>query len=114
MTDEMTEPETRLHPRKQFNCRARLSVGDKASLDARTLDISLGGICLLAPEPVGFGQYGVVKFEVAIADAPRQFTAVARSVYSVPSGEAGFKVGFQFVQLDAANTALVNDLMAQP
>jgi c-di-GMP-binding flagellar brake protein YcgR len=111
MSDELGEFEHRIHPRREFDCHARLAVGDRASLDARTVDISLGGICLMVPEAVPFGQFGVVKFEVEIGGELRAFSAVVRAVYGIPRAGDGYKIGFQFAQLDPANAALIQALV---
>lgn len=112
MSDEMAELEHRIHPRRDFDCRAKLSVGEKASIDVRTIDISLGGVCLMVPEAIPFGQFGVVKFEVQIGAEMQAFSGVARAVYGIPRAGEGYKIGFQFVQLDPANTALIQALLA--
>ena len=65
-------------------------------------------------ERVDFGEFCVVKCDVAIAGAARQFGAVAKAVYCAAAGTEGFRVGFQFVRLDESNTALLNEIMNQP
>jgi c-di-GMP-binding flagellar brake protein YcgR len=109
---EMTEPEGRVYPRKPFSCVAKVAVGERPPLDGSGVDISLGGVCLLLPEFVDFGQFCVVKFEVLIGGSAKQFSAVAKSVYCARAAE-GFRVGFQFFRLDESNTALLNQVLSQ-
>lgn len=111
MSDELTEHDHRMHPRREFSCRAKLAVGDKASLDAQTVDISLGGLCLMVPEAVPFGEFGVVKFDVRIAGEEHAFSAVIRAVYGIPRPGDGYKIGFQFAQLTPASEALIQALV---
>ncbi|MGZ5001218.1 MAG: PilZ domain-containing protein [Methylomonas sp.] len=114
MTD-MIEPEGRVYPRKKpFHCKAKVAIGEKAPLDASGVDVSMGGVCLLTSEHVEFGQFCVVKFEVAIDGVTRQFSSVSKSIYCAAAGTDGFRVGFQFSGLDQANTALLNEIMSQP
>ncbi len=66
---------------------------------------------MMVPEPIASGVSCVVAFEVPGEEGKmRQVTAIARTVYSISSGPAGFRIGLQFVQMDATNTAIINEL----
>lgn len=75
----------------------------------RTVDISTSGICLLLEGPLVAGESCVVAFEAPVNGTVRKVMVSAKAVYSIYSGE-GFRIGFQFVQLDAANTSIINQL----
>ncbi|MBI1892287.1 MAG: PilZ domain-containing protein [Burkholderiales bacterium] len=110
MTD-MTELDLRLYPRAVFRCRARLSVEDKPPINAWTVDISMDGISIMLAEPIELGQYCVVKFETAISGSPRQFSAIAKSVYCVCSCTGQYRIGFQFYGINPAQAAIINELL---
>ncbi|MBI1892188.1 MAG: PilZ domain-containing protein [Burkholderiales bacterium] len=112
MSDTL-DNEVRMHPRKQLSVVAKVAVGEKAPLDARGVDVSLGGVCLLLPESIAFGEFCVVKFEVDVGGSTRQFSGVAKSVYSAGNSANGFRTGFQFFRLDEANTSLLADFINQ-
>jgi c-di-GMP-binding flagellar brake protein YcgR len=110
MTDDMIEVDLRISPRKVFRCRAKLALDGKPSIDAWTIDISPGGMSLMLAEPTDPGQYCVIRFETTINGVPRSFSAIARSVYSVCSFTGQYRIGFQFVQLSAANAAMIDEM----
>ena len=107
---EMVETETRLHPRTPFRCRAKLAIGEKPALDVVTADISPDGISLMIDQPIDPGQYCVIKFEVTVNGAARQFSSIGKSIYCVPGGRNVSRIGFQFLELNATNAAIIKAL----
>lgn len=107
---EMTEVDLRIYPRRLLHCFAKLAVIDKPPLDALTVDIPLDGMSLMLVEPIESGQYCVIKFEVAINEDVRLFSAIARSIYCLSSDTCQYRVGFQFRNLSTANVAIINAL----
>lgn len=78
---------------------------------ARTLDISLGGVSLMLGEQLRPGQECTVGFEAPVSGKTVRVMGLAKVVYSILSGNDGFRVGLQFVKLDAANSKSVAELM---
>jgi len=109
---EISEPEARVYPRKAFSCPAKLVVGEQAPLDVETIDISLGGACLLVSRQVNYGEFCVIRFNTEINGTTRAFTAVAKAVYGSAIGNGSFRIGFQFFRVDDANIAIVQALVA--
>jgi len=77
----------------------------------RTVDISLGGVCLLVPEQLPVGQTCHVGFEAPLNGKLVRVIATAKIAYSILSGTDGFRTGVQFLQLDAANNKTLAELM---
>jgi hypothetical protein len=107
----MTKAETRTYPRKVLRGQARVALPGAPAMRAKTLDISLGGVCLLVPEQLAPGQTCNVGFEAPLNGQTVRVFAVAKVIYSILSGTEGFRTGLQFVQLDAANNKLLAELM---
>lgn len=76
----------------------------------RTVDISISGICIMLDAPLAAGESCVIAFEVPLNGTIRKLMVSAKSVYSIFGGE-GFRTGLQFVQLDAANTSIINEIV---
>lgn len=103
--------ETRVYPRKILRAHARIALRGQAPLRARTIDISLGGLCLFVPEQLPVGQLCDVGFETSLNGKTVRVIGAARVIYCILSGTDGFRTGVQFVQLDAANNKTLAELM---
>jgi c-di-GMP-binding flagellar brake protein YcgR len=103
--------ETRIYPRKILRCQARIALLGMPALRARTVDISLGGICMLVPEQLPVGQACNVGFEAPLNGKLVRVTGLAKIAYSILSGTDGFRTGVQFTQLDALNNKTLAELM---
>ena len=70
----------------------------------QTLDVSQGGMCLLAGRPIGPGTRGAVAFTVPLGDGPAPVSASLKVVYSSYLATGQFKIGTIFTDLgdDAA------------
>jgi hypothetical protein len=107
----MAEPDIRIAPRKVLRCRAKVMIsGGRPPLNGRTVDISTSGICIMLEAPLQAGESCVISFEAPVKGTIRKVMVSANAVYSIYSGEA-FRTGFQFVQLDAASTSIINELV---
>ena len=85
--------------------------GAPAPLRARTIDISLGGICVFVAEQLPVGLTCNVGFEAPLNGSMVRVTAVAKVIYSILRGTDGFRTGLRFVQIDAANNKTLAELM---
>lgn len=107
----MAEPDTRIAPRKVLRCRAKVMLnGGRPPMIGRTVDISISGICLMLEAPLTAGQSCVIAFEAPVNGTMRKVMVSAKAVYSI-CGNEGFRIGLQFVQLDAANTSIINQIV---
>jgi hypothetical protein len=103
--------ETRVAPRKVLRCRAKVMLdGGRPPMMGRTIDISISGICLMLESPLVAGESCVIAFEAPVNGTMRRIMVSAKTVYSIYSSD-GFRIGLQFVQLDAANTSIINQIV---
>jgi len=99
----------REHERVNVNWRARIVVGPNQFLDAKVINASVGGVCLLGDHPYRQG----TSLQVALAIPTPQdrtrihFTEVqAKVAYQVMNNHS-FKIGLQFTAVDDATVKLI-------
>ena len=105
------KPETRNYPRKVLRGQARIALPGMPATRAKTLDVSLGGICLLVPEQLPTGRIFNVGFEAPLNGNMVRVFAAGKVIYSILAGTEGFRTGLQFTEIDAANNKLLAELM---
>jgi len=106
-----TKSETRNYPRKVLRGQARVALPGMPAMRARTLDVSLGGICLIVPEQLPPGRFVNVGFEAPLNGSMIRIFAAGKVIYSILAGTEGFRTGLQFTEIDAANNKLLAELM---
>lgn len=74
---------------------------------ARTLDVGTDGLSLLLDNPVPAGATGTVYFEIFHDGKLKPITARSKVQYCILSN-AGFKVGFQFINLELASVTILS------
>lgn len=105
------ESDTRIAPRKVLRCRAKVMLDrGRPPMMGKTVDISVSGICIMLEGSLATGESCVISFEAPVKGTMRKVMASAKAVYSICSGDS-FRTGFQFVQLDAANTSIINEIV---
>ncbi|MFM9917016.1 MAG: PilZ domain-containing protein [Rhizobacter sp.] len=99
----------RQHERRYLRGVATVVLSPKDSFEVRTLDISAGGMAIVAAANPRPGT--TFSIQVSLPLRPKGFTAIEARVqvmHSIlASDEQGFKVGLQFVSLDAPTAAAV-------
>jgi hypothetical protein len=104
MADEtFKDPNRRAFARTVMRQPATLRYGD-TSVPVQTLDVSQGGMCLMAGRPIGPGTRGTVALTVPLSDGPAPVSASLKVVYSSYLSAGQFKIGTVFTELgdDAA------------
>lgn len=97
-----SESDARTSPRKTLRCHAKVAVPGSAPINARTVDISMGGVCVFVPEQLPVGQACMIAFEATtVTGKVRAVATAAKVAYSILSGTDGFRTGLQFTRLDA-------------
>ena len=66
---------------------------------------------MMLPEQLRAGQQYSIAFDPQINGKACRIVASAKVVYCILSGSDGFRVGFQFLQLDAENNKTLAELM---
>ncbi|HAT29894.1 MAG TPA: PilZ domain-containing protein [Janthinobacterium sp.] len=77
---------------------------------ARTMDISAAGVAAMVADPVKVGQRGRITFEMYIDGKSHLIEASVSVTYCI-LGHDGFKVGFQFSNLDPAAVSAITKYM---
>jgi c-di-GMP-binding flagellar brake protein YcgR len=99
----MTESgaERRLAARKIIRTRATVVLSGKFTFEVRTLDISVGGMCIVAAANPIPGTPMQISCQIPVTGmGPVQIEAHAKVMHSVFSGdEEGFKIGLSFTEI---------------
>jgi c-di-GMP-binding flagellar brake protein YcgR len=111
MATSLMKSEIRNFPRKIFRCQAKLALSGTAPVQARTVDISLGGLSLVVPGQLHIGQTCDVEFEAPLNGKTVRVIASGKVVYCIHGETDGFRIGLQFMQLDAAISKTLAELM---
>ncbi len=107
--------ERRQHERKSLRSSAQLVLPNQAPLEVRTVDLSVGGMGVVAAANLAPRLTCLVRVVVPLK--PKGVTVieaqaqVAHGVLS--SSHAGFLVGLQFVGISAATAAAIKQFMQQ-
>lgn len=87
-----------------------LALDGKPPMPGRCSDIGTNGLSVTFADPIDAGQSGLVRFDLLVDGNVNQIQARVKALYCIFS-QGGFKVGFQFTQLDlAANTLIARFL----
>lgn len=90
--------------------RAQVALPNQTVFSGHTLDISLGGVCILLDDQIPLNVLFPIRFEMTVNGKVEVITTRARSVYGVFASHGGFRVGFQFNDDDPNRTALIKKL----
>jgi len=104
------DEERRKTERKALRARATVILGQTQGFEVRTLDVSVGGMAIVAQANPPPGVVLSIRFMMPLKPSGyAPFEARARVVHSVfSSAESGFKVGLSFIDLPADAVAAVN------
>ena len=90
----------RSHARRPLHCPAKLMLASKRIIDLRIVNISAGGLGVIAPENLAMGTSCQLRFDLPLAPGGHVTlylsAEVMNSVFS--SREDGFKLGLKFVK----------------
>ncbi|MES2299624.1 MAG: PilZ domain-containing protein [Pseudomonadota bacterium] len=103
--------DTRSSARKNFRCNALVLLNKAPSLQGRTMDLGSSGISVVIPEQLAPGQVCMIAFETLLQNRKFKLQQRAKVVYAI-CGSAGFRTGFQFIDLAPDNTRIIADLFA--
>jgi len=104
-------PDQRQHPRKIFRTTVSIFLNEGRGYEASSVDLSIGGICVtLRGKNLQPGQMCALSFNLFTRGKAHKINTVAKVAYSVCSGNE-FKIGFQFMKMDAGCTAAIESFM---
>ncbi len=113
MTANSASAERRVHERRTLHGTALLLLPGNKTMEVRTADISVGGIGIIAEANPRLGSSFTIR--VTLPRKPRgncSFKVGVRVMHSVfASTEGGFKIGLQFLQLDALGAAAIDEYL---
>ena len=103
--------EARAAVRRKFSGRVRLTFDVGTPTDAKMIDMSVSGVCLLVEQMLHAKTPCALACNIFHEGKAYIFNVRAVAVYSVLASGKGFKVGFQFGPQDDATAAKIAALM---
>ena len=76
----------------------------------RTIDISANGLSITFDHKLAVGHMGQVSFELFLDGKAQILTCRSKVMYCIFSGDH-FKIGYQFLNLDATQTGAINKFL---
>lgn len=106
--------ENRRHERRALRSQAVLLLPGGQTFPVQTLDISVGGVGVLAPANARNGTRLAIRLTLPVRPSgTTTFDAAVTVVHSVLSRhEEGFKVGLQFIDLDPRSASAIRHYIA--
>ncbi|HEY0065255.1 MAG TPA: PilZ domain-containing protein [Telluria sp.] len=96
--------------RKILKVKALLNVDGMETQRVRTLDVGSDGVCLVTDNAIKVGAAATVHFEIFHDGKLQPITARSKVQYCILSNE-GFKVGFQFVNVELQALATLSKFL---
>jgi len=90
--------------------RVQVALPNQTILSGYTLDISVGGICIILQDQIPVGVHFPIRFEMAVKGKIHVVTAQTKSIYGVFASGGGFRVGLGFRENDPHRTELIKSL----
>lgn len=99
-------------PRILFRRSAVLRLNADKVVAAKTIDISSDGICLLADIAINADALCTVEFNASYTEEPIILRLRAHVAYCVLAGQDGFRLGFQFCDLDQQAKNYIQNILS--
>jgi len=90
--------------------KAQLALEGAEPVAGRTVDVGSDGLCLLLEHPLKPGTLGTVRFEIFHEGKAKPIVARSKVQYCILSND-GFKIGFQFVNVDLTAMAALSKFL---
>ena len=110
----LTTPERRTSERARIPCHIPVELMDSsrsAQFEADAVDLSVGGLSLRAARLPDVGSQLYCAFEAMPGGA--QVLGRGEVVWRQPQGEQGGEFGLRFIEVDAKNQALIDEMVAE-
>lgn len=103
--------DARTEVRTLLRCNAQILFRDAPPMPARTVDISTKGICVIVPQDLARGQECGITFKTSIDGDQVEVNVVGKVVYSICVGTQGFRIGYQFTNVEPASRHAIDQLI---
>ncbi|TCS35768.1 PilZ domain-containing protein [Paucimonas lemoignei] len=113
-TASLRPAELRVYPRKELDVPARLLSHDAIPRPVRILDISRGGIGLLAGEVMQANDACALAFDIELSDEARRINVWAKVAYCIPQDEGTFRIGIHFRDYDSHSRMHIEKICSAP
>ena len=97
--------------RKPLHSRGNLTLNGQV-LRFETVDVGVGGICIVLPQQLTIGQLCRIDVSVFIRGKKLDIAANSKACYCV-CGRDGFRVGLQFTDITEAGASAINLYMKE-
>lgn len=104
--EQFRDPNRRASARTVI-CQPATIVYGETTVAVQTLDVGPGGLCIMAPRPIGPGTRCTATFDVPLRDGPVEVTAALKVVYSSYLAPEQFKIGTVFTALGDATAGVL-------
>ncbi|MBI1891919.1 MAG: PilZ domain-containing protein [Burkholderiales bacterium] len=109
-TSASARPEDkRASPRRPLRCRVKV-IGPKGTLNGESFDLSTGGIGVTLETQLALGDVCTVMFAPYRDGSVKSVTVSGKVAYCMLS-TSGFRTGFQFQNVAASTTTILNSLV---
>jgi len=105
--------ERRLYARKPLRTRGFLAEKGSTALEVQTIDLSVGGMCIVTPNQLMVGNEYIISVDLLSNGKNRRVAATIEVAYSLGNSKDGFKSGLRFVDIDDASAAVVEEWMKE-
>ncbi len=102
--------EQRADTRQSFAVPARLLGHDAIPKPVRIVDISRGGLAMLADEAMQAGDSCAIAFDADIGQEVRRINVWARVAYCLPEAAGGFRIGVHYRDYDSHSRMHIEQL----
>jgi c-di-GMP-binding flagellar brake protein YcgR len=105
---DMEADERRIQPRRAILIKADVQIPGRAVLKAHAVDLSRGGLGLQSPIAADIDQEIAVSLPLDLFGERRRLALTGRVRYCTRQPDQQYRIGLQFVNLDAAAVAFVS------
>ncbi len=105
--------ERRLYTRKPLRTRGLLAEKGSTSFEVQTIDLSVGGMCVVTPSQLMVGNEYIISVDLQSNGKNRRVAATIEVAYSLGNSKEGFKSGLRFVDIDDASAVAVEEWMKE-
>lgn len=106
---EIATPNLRQTERKILRCRVLVRLENGQVTTGKTLDISVGGLCVVLENSLPSGLACEVRLDFFVLGKPTRLQAKTRVMNCICTNQA-YRIGLQFLNLEATQKGLITKL----